>query len=114
MGSTKYMKLNEEKKLKNRKYLHDRSLRLRRLLIDAFGGECSRCGFKDIRALQIDHVNGGGAKERREQSSRSSSHNLKYVNIRIDSFLKGENKYQLLCANCNWIKRIENKEFYKL
>ena len=21
-----------------------------------------------------------------------------------------ENKYQLLCANCNWIKRHENKE----
>lgn len=31
------------------------------------------------------------------------------VNL-IESFLKQENKYQLLCANCNWIKREENNE----
>ena len=25
--------------------------------------------------------------------------------------IKKEKKYQLLCANCNWIKRFENKEW---
>jgi hypothetical protein len=29
--------------------------------------------------------------------------------LQIDH-IKGENKYQLLCANCNWIKRVENNE----
>ena len=27
-----------------------------------------------------------------------------------ESIKNNYNKYQLLCANCNWIKRYENKE----
>jgi len=33
--------------------------------IRILGGKCSRCGFDDFRALQIDHINGDGAEERR-------------------------------------------------
>ena len=31
---------------------------LRKKIIDALGGCCARCGYSDIRALQIDHING--------------------------------------------------------
>lgn len=31
----------------------------------------------------------------------------------IKSFYNYENKYQLLCANCNWIKRVEKGEIGK-
>lgn len=75
---------------------------LRKAVIRKLGNKCKRCSFKDIRALQIDHIHGGGVKElktlRRERM---------YLNILED---KEKNKYQLLCANCNWIKRYENKE----
>lgn len=30
----------------------------RELLFDLLGGKCCRCGFDDVRALQVDHKNG--------------------------------------------------------
>src|SRR3990167_3657310 len=37
----------------------------RSVVLDVLGNKCSRCGFSDKRALQIDHKNGGGALERK-------------------------------------------------
>lgn len=66
------------------------------------GGVCSRCGFDDHRALQIDHVRGGGTAERRAQGTRNSRGI--YRRILADA---ASGDYALLCANCNWIKRAE-------
>lgn len=77
--------------------------RLRMSVVEALGRKCVRCGFSDERALQIDHINGGGNKDKKSFKNN-------YYKAVIKSFLAGENKYQLLCANCNWIKRVENKE----
>lgn len=62
---------------------------------------CARCGFSDFRALQLDHVLGDGGKERagRKKINRA------IVRGQIDI-----SRYQVLCANCNWIKRYENNE----
>lgn len=62
---------------------------------------CQRCGFSDLRALQIDHVNGGGVKH------------LHGIGEHIYYWLRSHNYpdgYQVLCANCNWIKRAERDE----
>jgi len=38
----------------------------RRLLtFEFFGCFCAKCGFDDRRALQVDHIEGGGRKERK-------------------------------------------------
>ena len=87
-------------------YNKDYKRRIRMATIDALGSKCIKCGFDDIRALQIDHINGGGCKELKNFPGHGKSY-YKYV---LESFLRGENKYQLLCANCNWIKRVENNE----
>ena len=79
--------------------------KLRMEAIEALGTVCVKCGFSDIRALQIDHVNGDGSKERKARKYKGNFH----AHV-LKSFLAGENKYQLLCANCNWIKRVENNE----
>lgn len=71
----------------------------------AMGGKCITCGFSDYRALQIDHINGDGKSER--YLLRRNSY---YPNV-LKSFLAGEKRYQLLCCNCNWIKREENGEY---
>lgn len=71
----------------------------------AMGNKCCQCKFADKRCLQIDHVNGNGKIDKTRTSNR-----LQYLKHVKQSFLNKENKYQLLCANCNWIKRHTNKE----
>lgn len=60
----------------------------------------------DKRALQIDHVHGGGVKTRQESSSD------RYIKI-LKEIREGSKKYQTLCVYCNWIKRYQNKEMVK-
>lgn len=67
---------------------------------------CKNCGFDDIRALQLDHIYGGGAKQRKLGGGIGS-----YSWIKKNNYPSG---YQVLCANCNWIKRVENNECNKL
>lgn len=109
---TYYQKNREVERLKAKIRWAER----RRKVLEYVGGEtginCKRCGFDDIRALQIDHVNGGGRIE-----VRKFRDNKKY----LEHITKTPNNYQLLCANCNWIKKVENnehryvkkKEFYR-
>jgi hypothetical protein len=80
--------------------------RKRELIIWLLGSKCRSCSFIDKRALQIDHVYGGGNQVGRQQGAS-------YYKEILESIERGENKYQLLCANCNWIKRVEQKECYK-
>ncbi|MCK9370314.1 helix-turn-helix domain-containing protein [Candidatus Dojkabacteria bacterium] len=76
--------------------IRNKRIKYRKVLIEELGGKCNRCGFSDLRALQIDHINGGGSKEI-----------TKYYKKMIK---EAPGKYQILCANCNWIKRVENNE----
>ena len=79
----------------------------KRECLEAYGGaKCAHCGFMDIRALQIDHVNGGGTKESIEKGYHRAE---TYRYLRRNGY-PDKDKYQVLCANCNLIKRIENKE----
>ena len=93
-----YRKNPGVKKLYARKYMKAK----RAEVLAVLGGKCNRCGFSDFRALQVDHVHGGG---RIELLSGISSYT--YMK-RVLSDTTG--KYQLLCANCNWIKKYENSE----
>ena len=76
-------------------------------ILDFFGRKCVRCGFSDSRALQIDHINGNGAEDRRIHSAGSLWGVPKLIEENPD---RARKELQLLCANCNWIKRFENKE----
>ena len=68
--------------------------------------ECVTCGFSDQRALQIDHINGGGLKDLKKHGNQNQ-----YLNSILALPKKeAEDKYQVLCANCNWIKRVEKEE----
>lgn len=74
--------------------------RVRIAAVKKLGSKCVKCGYTDPRALQIDHINGGGTKEHREIG-----------NGRVyKKVLKNTDGYQLLCANCNWVKRWNNGE----
>lgn len=73
--------------------------------INVLGGRCVRCGYKsDIRALQFDHIASDGALERKA----NGINNWALYNSIIKHGAQG--KYQVLCANCNQIKRMECNE----
>jgi hypothetical protein len=80
-------------------------------LLELLGSKCSNpnClisgGCIDIRCLQFDHVNGGGGLDRKK-FTRSSQFFRYYLNHPEEAKLK----LQILCANCNWIKRFERGE----
>lgn len=69
---------------------------------------CIKCGFSDIRALSIDHLNGNGAKHRKEVASEGGGSNF-YAWLKKQDFPEG---YQTLCMNCQWIKGSTNEEVY--
>lgn len=81
-------------------YRRKYKLKMRNAVLDKFGRICKHCGFSDVRALQVDHVFGDGFIDRKLYSGP----NYKRVIEDVDG------KYQLLCANCNWIKRFDNSE----
>lgn len=82
----------------------EKTSKIRQQILDKYGNKCVKCGFSDWRALQIDHINGGGSKE-----VRFLGQNKYFKSVLADT----TGKYQLLCANCNWIKRFENKEMIR-
>ena len=58
-----------------------------------------------MRALSIDHIKGGGNRHRDKLGNDGSG---------VYRWLKKENYptgYQVLCMNCQFIKKSENKEF---
>ena len=81
--------------------------KLRYKIIKLLGRKCVKCGFQDVRALQIDHIDGGGSKERKQYKIGGYNY---YKYILSLSEIDMKSKYQILCANCNWIKRFENNE----
>lgn len=94
---------SEKGKEYQRKYSNEWYRKRRFAILEKLGGKCIKCGYnKDWRALQIDHINGGGGKEIRSLKTQV------YLQIVLEN---KEGKYQLLCANCNFIKRHENNEW---
>lgn len=101
----KYYRANREKR-KRRAREYNEGMRM--AVLDILGRECECCGFDDVRALQVDHVNGGGVKEMKNNHGK-----MNYNKFILGKLLEGSEDYQVLCANCNWIKRAVRKEVRK-
>jgi len=69
------------------------------------GNKCISCGNSDKRVLQIDHVNGGGNAAHKQESNAR-----RFYKRILKEIEQGSKDYQLLCANCNWIKKCERGE----
>ena len=100
----KFWRKNNPEKAKA--WLRENRKAKRMELLGYLGGRCKNCGFADWRALQIDHINGGGHAEMKKVGISNYQHHL------LESVKKFPDMYQLLCANCNWIKRYKKREFY--
>jgi hypothetical protein len=91
-----------------------KNVTLRQAVLAFWGGKCVRCGFEDWRALQIDHIDGGAYKEgykgtraKPRKPNRGPYEWLRLIKAKPDEMRL---TFQVLCSNCNWIKRYENNE----
>ena len=69
---------------------------LRKRVLDLMGGKCIYCGCDEYKALEINHINGGGYQERMLRGSRSKQFYLDIVAGRRQ--LKD---LELTCGVCN-------------
>ncbi len=109
------MKNKERIKLSKRKYYETHKeytcfisriqrTKTRDSIFKILGYRCVKCGNTDIRCLQFDHIKGNGNKKRGNyKGSAYYPVLLKLQNLKEEM--------QVLCANCNWIKRNENHEY---
>jgi len=86
----------------NRKTHHQKRLELLQLVGDT---KCAKCGFTDWKALQLDHKNGNGLDDKKR-----IGFGKKYMQYYLNHPQEAKEKLQVLCANCNWIKRYDNNE----
>jgi len=107
-----YFRRTEEKwrnyRLQNRDRLREKANRFNHQLklevLTHYGGEppcCQICGFEDIRALSIDHIEGDGREHRKKIGSGLRAW------LKRNHYPEG---YQVLCMNCQFIKRFERGE----
>lgn len=86
--------VRESNRINNRSHRR----RLRNRVIILLGGICAGCGCDNHAFLQVDHRKNNGASERKILTGQ-----MVYRRV-----LSTPSDYQLLCANCNWLKR-DNK-----
>lgn len=106
--SLKYYKEHREER---QKYTRDRGQQVKQTVLSHYSDgqpKCTRCGFEDIRALTIDHINGGGNKQRRSDGLLGANF---FKWLICQNYPKG---LQVLCMNCQFIKKVENGENCKV
>jgi len=92
-------KVNVEKLRKTK-----REIRLK--LLRHLGDGCVFCGYdKNELTLQIDHIDGSGASDKRRFKGNATAYGY-YLNHPE----MAKDRLQILCANCNAIKRFEKRE----
>ncbi len=83
-------------------------IRIRDAVFAAYGGaKCACCGETEIKFLTLDHINNDGGVFRRENfggQGKGGGYQTYYWLYR-NGFPEG---YQVLCANCNHGKRMNN------
>jgi hypothetical protein len=105
-----HIRHRKEWNINQRRFSLIRRRRIRAEIIQLLGGQCMNIyglhdkPFTDVRCLQIDHVHGNGCKAKGSKSAET------YMKRILNEIKTGSKDYQLLCANCNWIKRSENHE----
>lgn len=69
-------------------------------ILEHYGMKCACCGEDTMVFLAIDHIYGGGTKQRKDSQMSSTGF---YLWLKQNNFPDG---FQTLCHNCNWAKHI--------
>lgn len=82
--------------------------KVKREVLTYYGGNsqypvCIHCGEMRLACLSIDPIRGNGAEHRKVLRGTRI-----YVWLRTSNYPPG---YQTLCMNCQWVKRVEKREY---
>lgn len=80
----------------HRQRCRDYRAKLRKEILEAYGGKCVCCGETIPEFLALDHVNGGGNIHRKRDHLTAPAQ--LYRQVRDQGF---PDTYRLLCHNCN-------------
>jgi hypothetical protein len=98
-------RLQDEYRVRHRLVLLEKArlkrVSLREQALNRYGRSCVRCGFENLLALVIDHIDDNGAEERKALGGQNFSGWRFYEYLKKVGWPDG---YQTLCANCNMIK----------
>lgn len=75
---------------------------LREEIFNYYGWKCTCCGETIKEFLSLDHINNDGFKDKNPNGDKKSGKEL-YLLVKKQGF---PDKYQTLCMNCNWGKKI--------
>ena len=92
-----YARQTPEQRAKHHAGQERARLKLRREVIQTYGGKCACCGEERMVFLAIDHINGGGRKHRQSLGGSIPQHF--YAWLRQQHYPLG---YRVLCHNCNF------------
>lgn len=86
-------------------------LNLKTLVFSHYSGngipKCANCKERRLVCLTIDHINGGG-EAHRKRIGKSGGYSF-YAWLRDNGYPP---EYQVLCMNCQFVKREENRESF--
>jgi len=107
---------NNRERYNASKYIYREKLKIETLMHYGNGTiACNYCGFSNIDALCLDHINDNGAQHRKElniscRGSERAGSSI-YEKLRKIGYPIG---LQILCANCNMIKELQRKKEKRL
>lgn len=68
---------------------------------------CARCGYNNPDALFLDHIDHNGGEQRKQLFGSVNGGGTRfYIWLFKEGLPPG---FQVLCANCNWLKEIERR-----
>jgi len=102
----------EELTAKARVYDRRVNKELKMETLNAYGGaKCAICGYdKDYRALDIDHIEGSGNRDR---AKRGINGGVKFYKVLRKNGFPDKDKYRVLCRNCNWLEYLNKRQLKK-
>lgn len=89
--------VNYDKKYKDKQGLYRK--RVRRDVVNKYGGACKCCGETELLFLTIDHINNDGHIERKELSNGNNISSTQFF-LKLNREVKRDD-IQVLCFNCN-------------
>jgi len=81
---------------KRKEYFKNYYRELKKRVIAAYGGKCECCSIDAFEFLTVDHIEGGGHRERKSSSTGAGFY------ARLEKLGFPKEKYRLLCMNCNF------------